>query len=131
MSVKYRYLPAILLIEKEQSTCTPAHEWLRTSRFRTWEAMDVFDALDGISDFTLEWRPDVVIMNVESVSDTFELLNILLRQNVKGELEFPIFALADSEPGVKVRNLFAGDLSQIRAKLEEIVARPAAAASMN
>lgn len=106
-----------------------AQEWLRSSRFRSWEAMDVFDALDGISDFTLEWRPDVVFMNVESVSDTFELLNMLLRQNVKGELESPIFALAGSEP-VKGRDLFAGDLSEIKAKLEEIVATTTSATAI-
>jgi hypothetical protein len=127
MNAEFKHLPAILLISG-QASCLPAREWLRDSRFRTWEAMNVFDALEGISDFTLRSRPDVILLSVESVIDDFQLLSGLLLHSEMDELEFPIFALSERKPGIKDRNVFEGDLAEIKAKLEEIVPKTLAAA---
>jgi len=91
--------------------------------------MDVFDALNGISDFTLGPRPDVVFVTVDSVTDSFQLLSTLFRQSDEGELEFPIFALSGCDPEMEDCDVFEGSLAQITAKLEEIVPGTSAAAS--
>lgn len=129
MNTDFKHLPVILLVESPKSGHIPAREWLQQSRFRTWEAMNVFEALEGISDFTIRSRPDVILLNVESVKDNFNLLSELLLQGGMDELEFPIFALSGCNPLIKDVALFEGDLSEIKIKLEEMVPMAAAAAN--
>lgn len=127
MNAEFKHLPAILLVSGGQSSCLPARELLRDSRFRMWEAMNVFDALEVIADFTLHSRPDVILLSVESVVDDFQLLSALLLHSEMDELEFPIFALSDYSFGIKDENVFEGNFAEIMAKLEELVPKTSAA----
>jgi hypothetical protein len=127
MNTEFKHLPAILLVGGGQTSCLPARERLRDSRFRTWEARNVFDALEGISDFTLHSRPDVILLSVESVLDDFQLLSALLLHSEMNELEFPIFALSECNFEIKNDNVFEGDFAEIMAKLEELVPNTSAA----
>jgi CheY-like chemotaxis protein len=121
MNTDFKHLPVILLVDSAGSVGIPAREWLQQSRFQTWEAMNAFEALEGISDFTLRSRPDVILLSVESVKDNFRLLSELLLQGGVDELEFPIFALSGCNAPIKDVALFEGDLAEIEAKLEEMV----------
>lgn len=121
MNAYLKHLPVILLIDKDGQNRFPAKEWLKESRFRTWEAMNVFDALEGINDFTLKNRPDVVVLNVESMLRDFELLVGLLLNGKPDESEFPIFALSGGERMIGAADIFEGDLAELKAKLEELV----------
>jgi chemotaxis response regulator CheB len=121
MNGESKHLPAILLIAKDRQDRRPEKEWLKQSRFRTWEAMNVFDALEGMTDFTLKTRPDVVVLDVESMPMDFELVLGLLLNGAANEPEFPIFVLS-GEPGL-IRNddVFEGNFTEIMAQLEELV----------
>jgi hypothetical protein len=129
MNTDFKHLPVILLVDTAKSSCIAAREYLQQSRFRTWEAANVFEALEGISDFTLRSRPDVILLGVESITDDFQLLSELLLHGGIDELEFPIFALSGGSPLIEDVALFEGDLAEIEAKLEEMV--PMAAAATN
>jgi CheY-like chemotaxis protein len=129
MNTNLKHLPVILLVDRTKSSCMPAREWLQESRFRMWEAMNVFEALEGISDFTLRSRPDVILVNVESVRDDFQLLAALLLHGDLNELEYPVFALSESASAGENSEIYEGDLTQITAKLEEIVPKTSAAAN--
>lgn len=128
MGTEFTHLPAILLVTSGQTSCLPTREWLRDSRFRTWEAVNVFEALEGISDFTLRSRPDVILLSVESVKDDFHLLSELLLNGGTDELEFPVFALSDCGSLIDRSGLFEGGLAEIKEKLEKIVPVRAATA---
>jgi hypothetical protein len=121
MNTHLKHLPAILLITKDQRDRVPEKEWLKQSRFRTWEAMNVFDALEGMTDFTLKNRPDVVVLNVESMRMEFELVLGLLLNGTANESEFPIFVLSGEPRMIRNDDVFEGDFTEIVAQLEELV----------
>jgi chemotaxis response regulator CheB len=121
MNTHLKHLPAILLITKDQRDRMPEKEWLKQSRFRTWEAMNVFDALEGMTDFTLKNRPDVVVLNVESMRMEFELVLGLLLNGTANESEFPIFVLSGEPRMIRNDDVFEGDFTEIVAQLEELV----------
>jgi hypothetical protein len=122
MDAYLQHLPAILLIAKDQQDRVPATEWLKQSRFRMWEAMNVFDALEGMTDFTLKNRPDVVVLNVDSLVLDFDLVVELLLDGRANEPEFPIFALSNgNRVSTSCRDVFEGNFDQIKAKLEMLV----------
>lgn len=121
MSTNLQHLPAILLITKDQQERSSAKEWLKQSRFRMWEAMNVFDALEGMTDFTLKNRPDVVVLNVDSLALDFHLVVELLLDGRANGAEFPIFALSNEGNPSSTRDIFEGDFDQIKAKLEMLI----------
>lgn len=129
MDSDFKHLPAIILVHQGRNGFFRTKKWFEKSRFRTWEAMNVFEALEGISDFTLRSRPDVILLSVESITDDFQLLSELLLHGGMDELEFPIFALSGCNSLIEDVALFEGDLAEIEAKLEEMV--PMAAVATN
>ena len=129
MDSNFKHLPAIILVDQEKTLFFLTKEWFKNSRFQTWEATNVFEALEGISDFTVRSRPDVILLSVESITDDFQLLSELLLHGGMDELEFPIFALSGGNPMIKDMALFEGDLAEIEAKLEEMVPMAVAATS--
>jgi hypothetical protein len=121
MDAHLKHLPAILLIAKDQYDRVPEKELLKQSRFRTWEAMNVFDALEGMTDFTLKNRPDVVVLNVGSMLMDFELVLGLLLNGTANESEFPIFVLSGERRMIRNDDVFEGEFTEIMAQLEELI----------
>jgi len=121
MNKEFKHLPAIILINKARRSYGQTKKRLHASRFRTCEAVSVFDALESISDFTLRDSPDVVLLDVDSVKDDFNLLTEILLHSAGGEMEFPVFALRDANARTENADLIEGDIAQIEAMLEEIV----------
>lgn len=121
MDAHVKHLPAILLIADDKHDRVPEKEWLKKSRFRTWEAMNVFDALEGMTDFTLKNRPDVVVLNVESMRMEFDLVLGLLLNGAANESEFPIFVLSAEPRMIRNNDVFEGNFTEIVAQLEELV----------
>ncbi len=71
MATSTAHSPVIFVVESNYKT-KQAHvrEWLDHSRFVAGKAHEIFDILDDISDFTGECRPDVYMIEVDSlVSD--------------------------------------------------------------
>ena len=121
MNKEFKHLPAIILLNRARRGYGQTKERLHASRFRTCEAVSVFDALESISDFTLRDRPDVVLLDVDSVTDDFTLLTEILLHNSGGEMEFPVFALQDADGPIDSADIIKGDIAQIEAMLEEII----------
>lgn len=71
-------MPVIVLMDRETSGDHPMiREWFENSRFATYEASNVFEALEQLSDFTIQCRPDVVLLDVESCDDELPLMTDL------------------------------------------------------
>ncbi len=71
------HLPVILLLGRRNSN-DEIDTWLEKSRYSTSEATDVFQAIEQISDFTVESAPDVVFLHVERLQAERETLEKML-----------------------------------------------------
>jgi hypothetical protein len=71
--------PVILLLGKRRASQDEVDLWLAESRYSIFEATNVFQALEQISDFTVGEAPDVVFLHVDRMDAELEMLeNILL-----------------------------------------------------
>ncbi len=99
-------------------------EWFEKSRFSTYEAVDVFQAFEELSDFTMRCRPDVILIEVGSLSKNFLVIQNTV-QTLSGEIEFPLFALNDEgKSEIDSANCFAANLDELEIKLDRIFPKP-------
>ena len=70
--------PVILLLAKQSITSDSLDRWLEESRYRAWEASDVFQLLDQLSDYTVRKRPDVVFLHVGATSEEQDFIRSLI-----------------------------------------------------
>lgn len=94
--------------------------WFQESRFLTCEAADIFHALEEISDFTMSQRPDVVLLEVSSIPDDFQIIK-RLTETFAGQAELPIFAFSENGKIVNDHECFEGNLAQLEAKLNVMI----------
>src|SRR5215203_872500 len=94
--------------------------WFRKSRFLTCECADIFHALEEISDFTTPHRPDVVLLEVDSLPDGFQIVK-RMTESVSGYNEPPIFAFSESGTVINDSNCFEGNLAQLEARLNSLI----------
>jgi hypothetical protein len=70
----------VVLLFDERS---PGHhhlkKWLHDRGYLAWEANDVCHAIEELSDFTVESRPDVVMLAVQSLEDNYAVIRDALQ----------------------------------------------------
>ena len=63
--------PVILLIDKEETADGfTLKQWLEENEYITREVSDVFEVIEEISDFTVRQCPDVILLEVETASQS-------------------------------------------------------------
>lgn len=113
--------PVILLIDGSSSADNRfIKRWFQKSRFLTCEATDIFQALEEISDFTMPQRPDVILLEVASMTDDFQMVK-RMTQTTSGQDELLIFAFSEGGKIVNDRDCFEGNLAQLEAKLNGLI----------
>ena len=120
MKQGYTHLPVILLLDGNAIDNDCVKEWFKTSRFLTSETVDIFQALEEISDFTVRCRPDVVLLEVNSLTEDFFTVRKMV-QTSSGECGFPIFALSDSGKIINHKECFEGNLTQLKTQLNKMI----------
>lgn len=115
----------ILLLESnsEKNVCF-VKDWLKNKRILTNETNDIFEALEEISDFTTRLRPDVILLQVQSLREDFAKLKKMI-QTPSGKCEFPVFALSDSGKVINDKECFEGNLAQVKARLDLMIPKAA------
>ena len=89
---KERSLPIVLMIDKGLAADRHAlAEWLSNSRFSSCDAVDIFDAIGEMADFTVQKRPDVIVLDCEPCSENIALVRSVcdsevLKLSKKGDL---------------------------------------------
>ena len=89
---KERSLPIVLMIDKGLAADRRAlAEWLSNSRFSSCDAVDIFEAIGEMADFTVRKCPDVIVLdcdpcreNIDLVQSVFE--SEVIRLSKKGDL---------------------------------------------
>ena len=94
MNSVHQHSPVILLLGKRSGGDT-VDRWLEESHYRTWEAFDVFELLDQVSDFTVRDRPDVVFIHVGATTEEQDLARSLIEAGT-GEAGFRVIDLTAS-----------------------------------
>ena len=114
-----RQMPVIVLMDKETSSDhSTIRQWFEDSRFSTFEASNVFEALEEISDFTIECRPDVVLVDVDSCEE-----NLPVVRNMTGVDGFPVLALSgqSQRTSSSTAKYFHGSLGQMASQLDKLI----------
>lgn len=100
-------------------------DWLEKSPFMTNETTDIFQALEEISDFTVQARPDVVLVEVDSLKNDFaNIRNLMHAFSCKDD--FPIMALSDSGSVINDKECFEGNLAEVKEQIVQMLPRSAA-----
>ena len=94
MTSTTQHLPVILLLGKRRSSHDEVDEWLAGSQYSTCEALNVFQALEEISDFTVGSSPDVVFLHVDRLQTELEVLKNML-DACAGDVHASVIAFAD------------------------------------
>jgi hypothetical protein len=112
--------PVILMMERNAAPGrVSVREWLEQSRFMTSEAHNIFDALDGLSDFTVRERPDVIVLDVESCTADLPLIREMMGSVSPGFDR--VIALSNEVNTKESGGCFAKDLTQVADRLEDLV----------
>jgi hypothetical protein len=113
--------PVILLLDGSPSANNQfIKRWFQKSRFLTCEASDIFQALEEISDFTMSQRPDVVLLEVASIPDDYQVVK-RMTQTHSGADELLIFAFSEGAKVVDDCDCFEGNLAQLEAQLNRLI----------
>jgi hypothetical protein len=121
MRYENAHQPVILLLDGSPSADNRfIKRWFERSRFLTCEANDIFHAMEEISDFTKHQRPDVVLLEVASMTDDFQIIK-RLTQTMAGQNDLLIFALSENGKIVDDKQCFEGDLTQLAAMLDNMI----------
>src|SRR5687768_16652141 len=102
MRMARQHPPVILLLGEKTAGNNSFDEWLAQSRYSALEAVDVFQVLEHVSDFTQRQRPDVVYLHVDSVEADVEFMQTLVATAV-GQPDVPIIDFADNSKGDRVQ----------------------------
>jgi hypothetical protein len=121
MRQEIMHQPVILLLDGSPSADNKfIKRWFHKSRFLTCECTDVFDALAELSDFTIRQRPDVILLEVDSVSADFKLVK-RMTNTVWGHNEPTIFAFSESGKVLDDCLCFEGNLARLEAELNKMM----------
>jgi len=120
MGREYTHQSVILLINGNAAADNRfVKQWLRNSRFLIGEATDIFQALEELSDFTVCRRPDVILLEVDSLATDFLMVREMV-QNLFAHSCLPILALSESGKILNHKDCFEGNLTQLKTQLEKI-----------
>jgi hypothetical protein len=107
MATKQKNMPVIVLLDKQASSeRKEIRAWFESSRFSMSEATNVFEALEQLSDFTIETRPDVVLLNVDCCDEEMSMV-----ENVS---EVPVVAFGTGR-------YFNVDMGRMATRLNELI----------
>jgi hypothetical protein len=117
-ATKERSLPVVLMVEKNMAAERKAlAEWLESSRFLSCDAVDVFEAIEELADFTVRDRPEVIVLDTDPCSENLNLVRSMLRS---GKCELSILTLSTTSHQV-AGDCFQGDLTAVRAHLDTLI----------
>jgi DNA-binding response OmpR family regulator len=112
-------MPVIVLMDKETSgEHSQIRTWLEHSRFSTFEASNVFEAFEEISDFTIESRPDVVLVDVDSCEDDLPIV-----RNIAAMSDLSVMALSgkSASDSAGPGKYFHSSFGQMASQLDKLI----------
>src|SRR5215210_1514420 len=75
----------VILMDRKAPAKSDVQEWLRKTGYIAWSANDVSHAIEELSDYTVQTRPGVVMLEVSSFADSFDTLRSTFDMSPNGE----------------------------------------------
>lgn len=90
--------------------------WFDRSAFRAYEANDLFEALDTVSDFTSSISPDIVLVRMEPGPQLDTIIHAL---DADGDFfEVPVVILSDAKNADERRAFNFGSVGRLKGRLD-------------
>ena len=115
----------VLLFDESSPGHHHLKQWLKNMGYLAWEANDICDAIEELSDFTVKSRPDVVMLAVRSLEDNFAMIRDALQISPSDD-SISVFAVG---PQYKTAHEFGciPHIAELQRNLENVHARSATA----
>lgn len=99
-------------------------KWFRQSRYLTWVAVNISQAIEMIYDFTVSQTPDVILLDTESFSKDFDIISRMIAAASVGA-KISLLALSDPPKRNLQKDCFLGNFEQIKIELDKTIPRHA------
>lgn len=110
----------LLMNRKSGQDGESVKNWLKKSRFLSHEVFDIFEAMESIADFTNTYRPEVVLLEVESIDNDLPMLR-QIADCTGGETEIPFMSVSETKNRFgSSKNCYVGNLKQVETKLDQM-----------
>lgn len=117
--------PVIVLLDGKAATDNGTiKSWLRHSRFTTCETADLITLMEAITDYTRSERPDVFVLEVDSLIDDLDSIQRYIRTSATDETELPVLALEPVGNFATRDDCFVGSFKQVKEKLNAYIPKP-------
>src|SRR5215207_6137271 len=120
MASATQHPPVILLVGERSNERDTIDQWLADSRYDACEATNIFEALEQLSDFTVQTRPELVFVHVVSLDADLRLLQEVTATGVN-EPDVPIITFGCDE----ARRNTASSLAGLACELDRYIPRNA------
>ena len=107
--------PVIVMVEADDRE--NIQKWFHDSRFNVFDAVNIFDALEAVSDFTVRDHPDVVLLNVDCCDDDLPMIRSAYEAVSQSSPEVMAVKKTRTETG----SFYQGDLAHVAAKLDRMI----------
>ena len=104
----------LLLLDGAAAPGGNIQAWLTEKGLVAWAATDVCHALEELSDFTVTKRPDVVMLEVAMLMESYETLRSTFEEGV-GESDVTVVAFGKNKR--RPDKFFPGNLDQLQTLL--------------
>ncbi len=112
--------PVLLVYESnERYDYDSVRQWFSDSRFNSYEASDVFEAIEELSDFTMQHYPDVILLKISAKANEYSMIRQVAIESGLSNFEMPIALLSDIPGSDEKCPFIFGNLNQLKAKLDQ------------
>jgi hypothetical protein len=105
------FMTFVLLVDRKAPAKNDVQSWLNSNGLVAWLANDVPHAIEELSDFTVRNRPDVIMIEVAFLADSFDALKSTF-DSAAGEEDVTVIGLAGEKPSYG--KALANDFDQLR-----------------
>src|SRR4051812_4617279 len=96
-SEENNYSPVVLMVEREDTgDGVAAREWVEQSSYNSCEAHNVFEAIEEMADFTMPFRPDVIVLDADCCADEAQSVMHTLEEIHLSDVPVPVLAVSES-----------------------------------
>lgn len=111
----------VLLLDRQAPPRNDVHTWLSDNGYVTWLANDLSHAIEELSDFTVRDRPDVVLLEVAFLAESYDAVSSTLNMS-GGSSQIRVLGLVDDKTATERR--FANDFEQLRTLIDSGIGCP-------
>ena len=120
------YSPVVVMVDREDSgEGETAREWVEQSVYNSCEAHDVFEAIEEMADFTMEFRPDVIVLDADRCENEAETVMHTLEEIHLSEAPVPVLAVSQSSIHTTDGLQHEITLDELPEQLEMLISQPA------